>query len=230
MEQLIKTALEDVAECFGIEEDLYQKYYVNEILKNEELASLIEDRNDFGDWKEKTPLGGPGTVLNGVVLYCLIKYYDIQDVLETGVSGGFYSAFMLAAAPYVTSVEISEDLDQIGNMVPKKLKEDWDLITGTDSLSFFKEEGIPAYRYELYCHDSLHTMSHMTKELLEFKKCVLDRFFVYIDDQDTDLFWRKCIQMGAFKKPGYNVKYISGNESRLKGHLGGFIRYVKTQD
>ena len=70
-------------------------------------------------------------------------------------------------------------------------------------------------------------MSHMLKEFMHFKKCEEDSFFIFIDDQDTDNFWRKLFQSGAYKKPGYLVNYISGNESRLKGHLGGFLRYTK---
>jgi len=67
----------------------------------------------------------------------------------------------------------------------------------------------------------------MLKELIEFKKCELEEFFIYIDDQNTDNFWQKALQTNAFHKPGYSFKYISGNESRLRGHLGGFLKYNK---
>ncbi len=80
---------------------------------------------------------------------------------------------------------------------------------------------------DLYCHDSLHTMKHMMKELLQFKKCQLDNFFIYIDDQNTDNFWQIVSSMKGFGKLGYNTEKIDGSESRLKAHLGGFIQYTK---
>jgi hypothetical protein len=70
-------------------------------------------------------------------------------------------------------------------------------------------------------------MSHMLKELSEFKRSTQDKFVIFIDDQVSDNFWERCIQMNAFAKNGYTVKCISGAESRLKGHMGGFLLYVK---
>jgi hypothetical protein len=67
----------------------------------------------------------------------------------------------------------------------------------------------------------------MLKELIEFKKCDRDSFFMYFDDQDAENFWKKTLSMGGIKKQGYDVKYISGHESRLRGHLGGFLKYDK---
>jgi hypothetical protein len=240
MKTLIKIALEDVSKCFKINEDLYNKYFEGEILLNQALVDLINLRNGMGDWQEETPLGGPGTVLNAVVLYCLIRHYGLEFVLETGVSGGYYSSFILAAVyhdpdqnsiPLVRSLELSDDLDEVGKLVPDELQRDWECLTGIDSVTWLKDHGKGwSWNFQLYCHDSLHTMSHMLKELNEFKKCEEDRFFIYVDDQNSDNFWQKCLQMGAFKKPGYDVVYISGAESRLQGHLGGFLKYEKTKN
>lgn len=233
MDEIIKVGLEDIAKCFGIEENLYQKYYQEEILNNPDLVSLTGKRDNDFDWRKETPLGGAGTTLNGCVLYSLVRYYNLVNVLETGVSGGYYSSFILAALnagkdldiSILTSLEISSDLNEVGKLVPLKLKnQHWDLKTGKSSLEYFKK---PELIHHLYCHDSLHTMSHMLKELSEFKKCNFDRFFVFIDDEKSDNFWQRCIDTGAFKKPEYDVKYISGNESRLQGHLGGFIKYER---
>jgi len=232
MINLVKIALEDVQEAFDIKENLFENYF-REIEKDPDLLSLIDRRQNFGDWQEKTPLGGPGTSLNGIVLYCIIRHYRLLCATETGVSGGFYSALMLAALSKnfeeidyysaLTSFEISDDKEKIGKLVPEKLKQAWDLRTGTDSLEMLDGR----VNEDLYCHDSLHTYKHMLAELQEFKKCEGDRFFIYIDDQDTDDFWRRCLYLKLFDKKGYNVKYISGSESRLSGHLGGFIKYEK---
>jgi len=234
MNQLIQIALEDLSNCFGINENLYEKYYQKEVLESEILMSLIKTRSEIIEqWHQKTPLGGPGTVLCGVVLYSLVRHYKLQKILETGVSGGFYTSFILAALKenkndgILTSIEISENMKEIGKYIPESLKNKWNLISGTDSLSFLKNRTPQQYEYQLYCHDSLHTMSHMMKEVLEFKKCSLNNFLIYVDDQNSDEFWKKCLQTGVFKKPNYGVKYISGAESRLNGHLGGFLKYER---
>lgn len=234
MDDLIKIGLEDVANCFGIKEDLFQKYYKEEILKNEALIPLMEKRHANFDWTVETPLGGAGTTLNGVVLYSLIRHYSMWSVIETGVSGGYYSAFMLAAfnkndkLGVLSSLELSTNEKEVGKLVPKEkllnTKVCWNLHLGTNSLDKLAKWD---HQSGLYCHDSLHTISHMLKELNEFKKSKSGEFFVFIDDEKSDNFWQKCLQTGAFKKPGYDVKYISGVESRLKGHLGGFIKYEK---
>jgi hypothetical protein len=127
-------------------------------------------------------------------------------------------------------------MDEVGKLIPMATKMktipscdhievDWHLITGKSSLEFFKNK--LQHNASLYSHDSLHTMAHMMKELNEFKQSTSDEFYVFIDDEKSDNFWNKCIQMGAFKKPGYAVKYISGQESRLRGHMGGFVQYKK---
>jgi hypothetical protein len=240
MWDIVRIGLEDIAKTFGIEENLYTKYVEGEIKKDPDLMALTERRNSNFDWQVETPLGGAGTTLNACVLYCLIRYYGFQGVLETGVSGGYYSTFMINALlkadgfANLTSLELSSDMDKVGSLVPQKYKDmrnRWALVTGRDSVQVLKEwwKEHPKMVYNLWCHDSLHTMSHMLKELTEFKKCDLDRFFVFIDDEKSDNFWQKCLQTGAFKKSGYDVKWISGVESRLQGHLGGFLKYERIQ-
>lgn len=239
---LTKVALEDLQEKFEIKQDLYSDYVEGEILKNDELVHLLHLRNDNFDWTTQTPLGGAGTSLNGIILYCLIRAKGMNYVIETGVSGGYYTAFMLEALhkgkeyPLLTSLEISSDMKEVGKLIPEATRHktiascdhtevDWNLITGKSSLEYFKSH--PQHNATLYSHDSLHTMAHMMKELNEFKKSTSEEFYVFIDDEKSDNFWDKCLQMGAFKKPGYTVKYISGKESRLRGHMGGFLQFKK---
>lgn len=241
IEQLCKIGLEDIQKCFDIKEDLWQ-YVEKEIKLNKDLMGLIQVRQKEFDWTKQTPLGGAGTSLNAIVLYCLIRSQNMSYVIETGVSGGYYTAFMMSALdksidyPMLTSVELSDDMKEVGKLIPQGIKDltngkpdqdelDWNLRTGVNSLDFFNETR--SHCADLYSHDSLHTMTHMMKELNEFKKSTTDNFYVFIDDEKSDNFWERCIQMGAFRKPGFEVKYISGKESRLKGHLGGFIQYKK---
>jgi hypothetical protein len=238
MDGLFQVGFEDIQSAFGIDVDLYKAYVEGEILKNEDLVKLIQYRDSGVDWNVATPNGGAGTTLNACVLYSLIRHYLMSFVIETGVSGGFYTAFMLAALNMnnyhgiLESIELSTDKKEIGKLVPKfKLNEgvDWNLTLGKSSLDYFEDMKFMrvCHNAELYCHDSLHTYSHMLKELNHFKQSVCSDFFIYIDDQDSEMFWKRCIQSRMFLKLGYSVKYISGNESRLQGHLGGFLHYKK---
>lgn len=230
IENLVRVGLQDIAGRFEIKEDLFDKYVKAEALENENLVRIIQSRDKIRDWKVDTPLGGPGTVLNAVALYSLVRHFQLGNIIETGVSGGFYTAFILAALQKngrgeLVSVELSDDKTQVGKLIPEGLKSDrWILEDGTDSIEFLKGQVMDD---QLFCHDSLHTMKHMTQELMEFKRCELDDFFIYIDDQDTEMFWDNCIRMNLFEKPGYKVSKIRGKESRLKGHLGGFLRYQR---
>jgi hypothetical protein len=241
IEQLCKVGLEDIQTTFDIKENLWEKFVEKEIKLNKDLMKLIWKRQDDFDWTKETPLGGAGTSLNGIALYCLVRYSGMSFVIETGVSGGYYTSFLLAALtknntyPILKSLELSDDLNEVGKLIPENIKKeylesgenDWHLLLGQSSLVHFYQMG--EHNADLYCHDSLHTMSHMLKELDQFKKTTSETFFVFIDDEKSDNFWERCLQTGAFKKPGYDFKYISGKESRLKGHLGGFLYYKKRE-
>lgn len=240
---IIKVGIEDVQKAFVIDADLYDLYVEKEIKLNADLMRLMQKRDSGNfDWKTETPHGGAGTSLNACVLYCLIRNYDINDVLETGVSGGYYTTFMLAALEknnyhgLLTSIDIVND-DEVGKLVPAKYREignekvDWDLKLGRSSLDVFKEWKLKNINHSagLYSHDSLHSLSHMLRELHEFKQSQADEFVVFIDDEKSDGFWDKALHMKAFEKPGYTVKYISGKESRLNRHLGAFLRYERNK-
>ncbi|MBI2449300.1 hypothetical protein HYV49_03305 [Candidatus Pacearchaeota archaeon] len=235
IEELCKIGIADVQLCFNIKEDLWDKYIEQELCKNESLMDLINFRQSVNfDWKVDTKLGGPATTLNACVLYCLIRYYDLFMICETGVAGGYSTVFLLEAVSrnggIMRSLELSNDMNEVAKLVPEKWKDSptWHLKTGVDSVEFLRNENDDYNRiFHLYCHDSLHTFKHMFSELTEFKKCKNDRFFVFFDDQNSENFWDRCLQMKLFEKKGYNVKYISGKESRLNGHMGGIIKYDK---
>jgi hypothetical protein len=233
VEKLIKVGLEDLAKAFDIKVNLY-KLYREEILTNKNLLFMMESRGKIENWQKVTPLGGPGTVLNGICLYCLTRCQGVTNIVETGVSGGFYTGFLLEAinrnnrpGSLLTSIELADN-NQIGKLIPNELdKKFWHLITGKDSVTHLQKVNY-GVSCQLFCHDSLHTMKHMSLELMEFKKQMRQPSgLMFFDDQDSDLFWVRSLQTKAFQKPGYKVRHISGNESRLNGHLGGFLLYEK---
>lgn len=243
IEQLCKVALEDIQKCFSIKKDLWQEYVEKEIKLNKDLMSLIHTRQDNFDWKKETPLGGAGTTLNAIILYCLIRNHNMNEIIETGVSGGYYTSFILTALQknepsverpiYVASLEISDEEEKIGKLIPESVKNfefphKWDFRKGKSSLYFF--EKFKKHSAQLYSHDSLHTLKHMLLEFNEFKKSISNEFYVFIDDEKSENFWNWCIDKGQFKKSGFVVKYISGQESRLRGHLGGFLKFQKVNE
>ena len=240
MWDLVRIALEDIQSTFGITENLYEKYVKGEIKKDELLVPLIERRQNNFDWKVETPLGGPGTSLNSCVLYSLIRHFDMGTVIETGVASGFCTLFMLAALKKnypakLVSLELSDDKKEVGKLVPQELRlpfdgaSGWDLRMGASSLEYFKTlKSLGGnHKAQLYSHDSCHTMEFMTKELLEFKQSASDHFIIFFDDQMSENFWDRSLKMKLFDKKGFEVKWISGAESRLRGHLGGFVQYKR---
>lgn len=240
IKELCRVAVEDVQSCFGIKENLFEKYIENEVEKDEVLIPLIERRQNNFDWKIETKLGGAGTTLNSYVLYCLIRHFDVGSVIETGVAGGFYTLFMLSALKKnypakLISLELSDDKKEVGKLVPEELRlpfdgvSGWDLRMGTSSLEYFKtlKSLGGSHKARLYSHDSLHTFSHMVKELIEFKQSESNHFIVFFDDQMSEDFWNRALKMKLFEKKGFDVKWISGAESRLNGHLGGFIQFKR---
>jgi hypothetical protein len=230
MRELLMTGVEDVCVKFGMPfRECWDKYVDGEIYKKKELVDVIDYRASVEDLRVTFPEGGPGTVLNAMAIYTVCRYFNFQSAIETGVANGFYTTFLLSSIienkGTMDSVEFL-DVDGIAKVVPEQYKSypGWKLYKGTDSLEFMKKSEM---NYDVCCHDSLHTMSHMSRELMNFKRSNKDKIFIFFDDQDTELFWKRSLALALFNKKGYTMKCISGNESRLHGHLGGFIQYNK---
>jgi len=223
--ELIKMNLEDIQRIFKIEENLYEKYILPEIYSDPITEDFIVRRQTGA----LVTLGGSGTLSNMCILYSLVRHYGFLKTLETGVDSGFSTYFFILAAQknkgQIVSIDILTDpriaeypLQRFGDC------ENWNLIKGVDSLEQLKKMD---RSFGLYSHDSLHKMYHMLKELDEFKKCELDRFVVFFDDQNSDNFWDFCLRNNLFKKKGYRVSFIKRTNVRFYDHMGGFILYEK---
>jgi hypothetical protein len=229
---IIKISFAYLQKLFSIEEEnLYEKYVEGEIEEDKTLMSLLTWRNQIMEGNIKILPGGPATILNVCALYCLIRHFGLTRVFETGVSAGFSTAFVLAALrqndpenSYLTSVDLCDD-DGIGIVVPEEYKSNLRLIKGIESVKYMKENN--CRNYELYCHDSLHTFQYMSEELLEFKKCILPRFFVFYDDRNADDFWNKSMDMNMFHKAGYKAYSLKSGKDDVWHALGGMIKYEK---
>lgn len=103
------------------------------------------------------------------VLYSIIKYYNPDIVIETGVGPGVSSTIILSALERGTlhSIDVRETLEngkQIGFLVPEQLKSKWKLYIGRSRdilLDLLKKLG----KVDIFLHDSEHTFENVTFEL-----------------------------------------------------------------
>jgi len=103
------------------------------------------------------------------VLYSIIKYYNPDIVIETGVGPGVSSTIILSALERGTlhSIDVRETLEngkQVGFLVPEQLKSKWKLYIGRSRdilLDLLKKLG----KVDIFLHDSEHTFENVTFEL-----------------------------------------------------------------
>ena len=219
------------SKAFEIEMKVVEDY-VNEALADKKILNYciirsVEDTNIQFFQTIKTYenyVAAPGTILNAVFLYVLIRHFKLKSIFESGTASGFYTSFLVAAAIKnggdfnIDTVDILP-VDDIG----KNILFDSPNIhvhKGTNSLDFLKDKNEKKLFYDLYCHDSQHTFNHMMKELIQFKKCEKDCWYSFYDDQRSENFWNRCISMKLFDKPGYSIK-LTNEETQL----GGFLEY-----
>lgn len=158
-----------------------------------------------------------------VLIYVLIRYLKPNRVLETGVYYGGNTAFALQALAcnqcgklvsidypdseirlkgssearhsLVGDSELYEPRLRPGFMVPLSLYEHWELIEG-DSLKV-----IPDLQdtFDLYIHDSDHSMPFLSRELAAAWEKLSDRALVLVDDIDwSNAFFAFCVKHRLF--------------------------------
>lgn len=175
-----------------------------------------------------------------VLIYLLIRYFKPENVLETGVYYGGNSAFALLALDKnkkgkMTSIdypdseirETSADIPRHtlvgdtelytsslrpGFMVPLDLKERWELREG-DSLSI-----IPGLKttFDLYIHDSDHSMEFLSKEIELAWKKLSDDAVLLVDDID----WSNAFYSFCSSKRLYPVLFTDNGKDNLRVRTG----------
>ncbi|QGA68063.1 class I SAM-dependent methyltransferase [Sulfolobus sp. E11-6] len=103
------------------------------------------------------------------ILYSIIKYYNPDIVIETGVGPGVSSTIILSALEKGTlySIDVRETLEngkQVGFLVQEQLRSKWKLYIGRsrDILpDLLKRLG----KVDIFLHDSEHTFENVTFEL-----------------------------------------------------------------
>jgi len=158
-----------------------------------------------------------------VLIYVLIRYLKPSRVLETGVYYGGNTAFALQALArnqegklvsidypdseirlkgtsearhsLVGDTELYESTLRPGFMVPLSLYEHWELIKG-DSLKVIPK--LP-YTFDLYIHDSDHSMPFLSRELAAAWEKLSNRALVLVDDIDwSNAFFAFCVKHRLF--------------------------------
>ncbi|QXJ30823.1 class I SAM-dependent methyltransferase [Saccharolobus shibatae] len=103
------------------------------------------------------------------ILYSIIKYYNPDVVIETGVGPGVSSTIILSALEKGTlhSIDIRESLENgkpVGFLVPEKLRGRWKLYIGR-SRDILPDLLKRLSKVDIFLHDSEHTFENITFEL-----------------------------------------------------------------
>lgn len=186
-----------------------------------------------------------------VLIYLLIRYFKPKNVLETGVYYGGNSAFALLALNKnkkgkMTSIDYPDydiretNSDSLrhslvgeselytpnlrpGFMVPLKLKDSWNLIEG-DSLKIIPTLDI---RFDMYIHDSDHSMAFLSKEMeLSWDK-LSDNAIFLVDDID----WSNAFYAFCATKRLYPVLFTDNGKDNLRVRTGVVSKkHLRNQD
>lgn len=123
-------------------------------------------------------------------IYAAVKLMHPKVMIETGVGPGTTSTAILTALRDVGGKLVSFDLGEkfgedeqipVGEVVPRDLKGNWNLVFG-DSSKTLPEEINKIAPVDIFFHDSDHTYEHVTFELETFYKHASERFLIIIDN------------------------------------------------
>lgn len=193
---------------------LLQHY--EELINDSDFLSQVSDsitanvnyKSDIPGLFKKIPIKNVDWYgLQRILLYCLIREFKPELILETGVYYGGNSVFMLRALekndsgklisvdfpqnkmdlaamrlrhPWVGGTEIYADKYEPGFIIPDNLKKSWE-IDISDSLKMLSKFQSPV---DLFVHDSEHTLEHVISELNLIWGKISDNGLAFIDDID----------------------------------------------
>jgi len=142
--------------------------YLSEIQRNKDFHNSLKENQTSYDRKRFSGWGwGIGTTL-GTVLYTLCRKAKPDIIVETGVASGVSSSYILCGLEknkngMLYSIDLSWGDDQSGWIIPKYLKDRWQLIVGRSS-----DELPPLINrlktIDIFLHDSEHTYRNMLFE------------------------------------------------------------------
>jgi len=190
--------------------------YYEELINDSDFLSQVSDsiaanvnyKSDIPGLFKKIPIKNVDWYgLQRILLYCLIREFKPQSILETGVYYGGNSVFILRALekndcgklisvdfpqnkmdlaamslrhPWVGGTEIYADKYEPGFIIPDYLKKYWE-IEISDSLKILSKIESPV---DMFVHDSEHTLEHVKSELNLIWDKISDNGLAFIDDID----------------------------------------------
>jgi hypothetical protein len=125
----------------------------------------------------------------GEALYSIVKILKPDVVVETGVSAGVSSAFILEAMDVLEHGELhSIDLPgevESGLLVPERLRSRWELIKGP-SRQFLPPLLTRLHGLDVFFHDSEHSEENMKFEFEESWPLIRSRGLLLADDSASN--------------------------------------------
>ena len=210
-----KYALNSVGKWIDRNPDKLMQYYdelINDQIFLSQVSASIEAnkayKSEIPGLFKRTPISNVDWYgLQRILLYCLIREFKPQIVLETGVYYGGNSVFILGALaknqkgklisidypqnkmdhsalesrhPWVGDSEVYTDKYEPGFIIPQSLKDRFELIIGDSNVV------LPNLNIEidLFVHDSEHTIQHVQSELNLIWNKLSSEGIAFVDDID----------------------------------------------
>lgn len=171
--------------------------YLNDFYKDENFKSVFSEKLAIlerakGNWGDLR--------FHSLSLYVVVRAFGPDIVVETGVASGKSTAMILLAMEHnrkgrLISIDLpnlngkvledgaktsTADYD-IGWLVPEYLRKRWDLKI-EDSVKVLSEIVNDLEKIDIFFHDSLHTYSHVKKELAIIKRKIKRAGIILIDN------------------------------------------------
>ena len=155
--------------------------------KDEVMRSILEA---YARLNLRTSLGI--NAYGGEALYCIVKLLKPDVVIETGVSAGVSTSYILRAMRdnkrgMLYSIDVPGDVES-GILVPESLRDRWKLILGES------KELLPSLlgrlmQVDIFIHDSDHSYENMIFEFETTWPFIRAGGVLVSDDSDSNTSW-----------------------------------------
>ena len=196
-----KPDAESIASLTTVEKGKVESY-LRESQGNKELSWVFT--NSVG---AKTSSGMPRHALDSI--YALVRALRPQCVVETGVSAGRSSTFILEALRVnefgsLFSIDVPYGPEEVGCMIPKHLQDRWHLFLGS-SEELLPNLLIKLAQVDMFLHDSEHSFENMSFEFGVARKHVREGGLILSHNVQRNMAFKElCISLG--KNPTFVCK------------------------
>ncbi len=135
------------------------------------------------------------------ILFMIVRKYKPEILIETGISRGYSSYFILSAIKLngngkLISIDVADEIELcknkyiVGWLVPDDLRKNWEVVRGLTSDVLPKLTG----NVDIFMHDSLHTQDNMTYEYDWAYGKLKEGGILISDDIDLNYAWKNFIK------------------------------------